>query len=185
MRTRVGYAGGTTPDPTYHDLGDHTEAVEVEYDPTVLSYDDLLDVFWQGHDVRHPALSIQYRSAVFYRCDDERVAAEASLERIRRAAGRVFTAIEPLRGFHRAEDYHQKYRLRSHRELMTEYRAMFHTDGEFVDSTSAARVNGWLDGYGRDEDIARELPLTGLSNAAQREVQAHADRSRNRFAVRG
>jgi peptide-methionine (S)-S-oxide reductase len=174
----VGYAGGTTSDPTYQVLGDHTETVEIDYDPSLIGYRDLLDVFWQSHNARYPSPSVQYRSAILYRTEDERHEAEASLELLRRAAGRLFTSIEPLKHFYRAEDYHQKYRLRGRRDLMAEFDAMYPTDSDFVDSTSAARVNGWLDGYGSDEEIARDLPRTGLSNAAQRELQVHLDRSR-------
>jgi peptide-methionine (S)-S-oxide reductase len=174
----VGYAGGTTSDPTYQALGDHTETVEIDYDPAVIGYRDLLDIFWQSHNARYPSPSVQYRSAILYRTDEERHEAEASLELLRRAAGRLFTSIEPLQHFFRAEDYHQKYRLRARRDLMAEFGAMYPTDAAFVDSTAAARVNGWLDGYGSDEEIANDLPRTGLSHAAQRQLQAYLDRSR-------
>jgi peptide-methionine (S)-S-oxide reductase len=92
--------------------------------------------------------------------------------------------VEPLECFHRAEGYHQKYRLRARADLMAEYRAMYPSDRDFVDSTSAARVNGWLDGYGSDEEIADDLPRTGLSHAAQRELQARIHRSRGGLFAR-
>jgi peptide-methionine (S)-S-oxide reductase len=109
IRTRVGYTGGTTPDPTYHRLGDHTETLEVDYDPTRVSYEQLLDVFWQEHDPCHPAYSTQYRSAVFYRTEPEREAAETSRDHRGEHCKKVHTAIEPLKTFYRAEEYHQKY----------------------------------------------------------------------------
>jgi peptide-methionine (S)-S-oxide reductase len=165
-------------------MGDHTETVEVDYDPGAISYRDLLDVFWQSHDARRPSHSVQYRSAILYRTEAERLEAQASLDGVVRAAGRLFTSIEPWRCFHRAEGYHQKYRLRARADLMAEYRAMYPSDRDFVDSTSAARVNGWLDGYGSDEDIANDLPRTGLSNAAQRELQAYIHRSRGGLFAR-
>ncbi len=167
MRTRVGYAGGTTADPTYHSLGDHTESVEVDYDPAALSYDDLLGVFWAAHDPRGSEASRQYRSAILYRTDEERSAAEASRSAIERSIGPVSTAIEPLTRFYRAEDYHQKYRLRGRRELADEFSIMYPHDSDFVDSTAAARVNGWLAGYGELKDVEAEAPLTGLSSEAQ------------------
>lgn len=110
VRTRVGYAGGTTPSPTYHRLGDHTETIEIDYDPTLIGFEDILDVFWSSHDPRRPAPSRQYRSAVFFRTDEERLAAEESKARAEAAMGQVATSIEPLRAFHLAEDYHQKYK---------------------------------------------------------------------------
>ncbi len=180
----MGYAGGTTPDPTYHAMGDHTETVEIDYDPSVISYDDLLGVFWQGHDPRRPSGSVQYRSAILYRTEEERAEAEASLERVRRVLGTVVTSVEPLKHFHPAEDYHQKYYLRARRELMAEFRAMCPADGDLVDSTAAARVNGWLDGYGTTEEIKDDLPRTGLSHSAQRELQSRIHRSRGGLFAR-
>jgi len=176
VRTRVGYAGGTTPHPTYHDLGDHTETVEIDFDPRVLGYDDLLDVFWASHDPRRPSWSRQYRSAVFTRTPEEEGLALASKARIESAVGAVSTAIEPLEAFHRAEDYHQKYRLRSRRGILREFQAMYPDDRALVDSTAAARVNGWLDGYGTAQDVAAELPLTGLSEGASDAVRDRAYR---------
>lgn len=109
VRTRVGYAGGTLADPTYRRLGDHSETIEVDYDPSVITYADLLDVFWANHDARRAPFSTQYRSAVFYRTEEELAQAEASRSRIEGVHGRVSTAIEPLDRFYRAEAYHQKY----------------------------------------------------------------------------
>ena len=113
VRTRVGYAGGTTPEPTYHSLGDHTEVVQVEYDPTVLSYADLLDVFWSAHDPRQSARKRQYRSVILTESVVHRQAAERTRQdTASRLGGSVATAIEDLDAFHLAEPYHQKYELR-------------------------------------------------------------------------
>jgi peptide-methionine (S)-S-oxide reductase len=174
VRTRVGYAGGTLREPTYHHLGDHSETIEIDYDPSLLSYEDLVAVFVSSHNPSSPSFSTQYRSAIFYRTDEERAIAGAALARAEAVRGKLHTAIEPFSAFWRAEDYHQKYRLRSHRELMAEFRAMYPADRDFVDSTTAARVNGWLDGYAESEQVDRELPLTGLSQHAQDEVRGHA-----------
>jgi peptide-methionine (S)-S-oxide reductase len=109
VKTRVGYSGGTTFAPTYHRLGDHTETIQIDYDPAMISYAELLDVFFRNHTPTHPSHSVQYRSAIFYRTEDERRAAEEAVARMEAAVGRVHTAIEPFRVFHLAEDYHQKY----------------------------------------------------------------------------
>ena len=109
MKTRVGYSGGTTFAPTYHRLGDHTETIQIDYDPSVITYGELLDVFFQNHTPMHPSHSVQYRSAIYYRTEDERCAAEEAVARMEAAGGHMYTAVEPFRVFHLAEDYHQKY----------------------------------------------------------------------------
>jgi len=66
VRTRVGYTGGSTKNPTYHSLGDHTETVQIDYDPTQISFEELLDVFWDSHRPTQRAWSRQYMAAVFF-----------------------------------------------------------------------------------------------------------------------
>lgn len=160
----MGYAGGSTPDPTYRSLGDHTETIQIDYDPSVLRYEDLLDVFWHEHDPRYGAPR-QYRSVIFYENDEERSKAEASKAGIEAVLGPVTTSIEPLRRFYLAEGYHQKYRLRGRHDLYAEFRSMYPEESDFIDSTAAARVNGWLDGYGTAEQVEAALPELGLSEA--------------------
>ena len=76
MRTRVGYSGGTKENPTYHDLGDHTETVQIDYDPTRVSYDKLLEIFWKSHNPRYQSRSRQYMIAVFYQDAEQKKRAE-------------------------------------------------------------------------------------------------------------
>jgi methionine-S-sulfoxide reductase len=105
----VGYAGGTTPDPTYRTMGDHTETVQIDYDPSVISYDELLAEFWASHRPTRPAASRQYASIIFFGSETEREAAEASKRALESTVGRLYTEIAPLTRFHLAEDYHQHY----------------------------------------------------------------------------
>lgn len=117
--TRVGYAGGHTDDPTYEDVCSdttgHAEAVEIEFDPEQVSYDDLLDVFWGKHDptqVNRQGYDIgsQYRSTIFFHTPDQEEAALRSKAEVQsRTAGRVVTELVPATSFHEAEDYHQQY----------------------------------------------------------------------------
>jgi len=174
IRTRVGYAGGTTPAPTYHDLGDHSEAVELDYDPSIITYRDLLGVYFAGHSPTRPPHSVQYRSAVFYRTDDERQAVEEAMARLRATAGSVYVAVEPFSAFHSAEDYHQKYTLRRYADVAKEFRRMYPAEDDFVDSTAVARVNGWLSGCATAGQLEAELPRTGLSREAQELVRGLA-----------
>jgi peptide-methionine (S)-S-oxide reductase len=121
VSTAVGYMGGTLERPTYEavctDRTGHAEVVEVEYDPARVSYDQLLDVFWDNHDPttlnrQGPDVGMQYRSAIFFHTPEQQAAAQASKER-RQASGRyprpIVTEITPADTFWRAEEYHQRY----------------------------------------------------------------------------
>ena len=109
LSTRVGYAGGIKPDPTYHDLGDHTEVVEVTFDPAKVSYGELLRRFWAEHDSTYQNPP-QYQSAIFYLNAAQEQAARKTLADARERSTRaVQTRLEPLKEFHEAEEYHQKY----------------------------------------------------------------------------
>jgi methionine-S-sulfoxide reductase len=160
----VGYAGGTTRNPTYHDLGDHTETVQIDYDPHLVSYSELLDIFWRSHDASHRSWSQQYKSAVFYHNEEQKMIALETRDReASRKSRAIFTEIVPFTGFTLAEDYHQKYGLRHETGLMREFRAMYPDEERFVASTAAARVNGYLDGYGTLAALKAEVNRLGLS----------------------
>jgi len=112
--TAVGYSGGHTTDPTYKDVctdeTGHAEVVQVTFDPAKVSYDDLLNVFWQIHDPTQvnrqgPDFGSQYRTAIFFRSPAQEAAAQAS-GKFRRPIATEITAAGP---FYRAEEYHQKY----------------------------------------------------------------------------
>ena len=83
IKTRVGYAGGTTPNPTYYNLGDHTETVEITFNPSKISYETLLDHFWKKHDSTIPQ-SKQYRSVIFVHNKKQREIAEKNLKQIQK-----------------------------------------------------------------------------------------------------
>ena len=168
VRTRVGYAGGTTKDPTYHKLGDHTETVQVDYDPSIISYERLLDVFWDSHNPAIPAPSRQYRSIIFYHNDEQKSLAMASIRDQEDISGsKLYTEVSPYSAFYLAEDYHQKYRIRQIRDLMREFSDIYPEFRDFIDSTAVARVNGYAGGNGTLEQLQRELDSYGLSPAGQ------------------
>lgn len=170
VRTRVGYAGGTTPDPAYYSLGDHTEVVQVEYDPDELSYDALLDVFWENHDWRSAAHKRQYRGVVLVHDDEQRVAATKRRTALEERTGQsVSTEIEPLDEFTLAEAYHQKYELRS-TPIAGDELADRYGDG-FVDSTVVARLNGFVAGYGDPDQHSAWLARLNLPPAAISELR--------------
>jgi peptide-methionine (S)-S-oxide reductase len=119
LDAEAGYTGGTTENPSYRDVCSdrtgHAEAVRVTFDADKVSYDTLLDAFWSLHDPTQvnrqgPDVGTQYRSAVFYNDETQRVAAEASKARAQAKFPRpIATQIVPAQPFYRAEDYHQRY----------------------------------------------------------------------------
>jgi peptide-methionine (S)-S-oxide reductase len=166
VRTRVGYAGGSTTNPTYHGLGDHTESVQIDFDPTRVSYEKLLTVFWKSHNPGSRSSSRQYKAVVFFHNEEQKRLALESRDRLAaEIRGRIYTEVLPFSGFYLAEAYHQKYRLQQDSALMREFRAIYPDARDFVNSTAAARVNGYLGGYGTPEELQRELTTLGLSEA--------------------
>ncbi len=120
-RTLVGYSGGQTDNPTYKEVcadnTGHAEVVQVEYDPTKVKYEELLQIFWENHnpttlDRQGPDVGSQYRSAVFFHNDEQKQLAEKSKQELS-ASGKwskpVVTEITPAKPFYEAEDYHQQY----------------------------------------------------------------------------
>ena len=117
----VGYSGGRLENPSYEDVCSgrtgHAETVEVEYDPSRVSYEQLLDVFWENHDPttlnrQGPDVGEQYRSAIFFHTPEQQAAATASKEKLEKSGKYkrpVVTQIQPALKFWRAEEYHQRY----------------------------------------------------------------------------
>lgn len=119
VSARVGYTGGHTESPTYEQVctgtTGHAEAVEIEFDPQEIAYDELVDRFWTLHDPTQvdrqgPDVGTQYRSAIFVHSPEQEAAAAASRERAQARIGRpIATRLEPAGPFWPAEDYHQRY----------------------------------------------------------------------------
>ena len=121
FKTTVGYCGGNSENPTYRQVcyggTGHAETVEVVFDPAIVTYEQLLNVFWNSHDPttmnrQGPDVGEQYRSAIFYLNDSQREQAEKSkstLEKSGKYKNPVVTEISPAKTFYKAEDYHQQY----------------------------------------------------------------------------
>lgn len=121
VETTVGYTGGTSPDPTYRQvctgITGHAEAVQIKYNPSIVSYEELLNLFWRMHDPttpnrQGPDVGAQYRSAIFYHSEAQRTAAERSKEEFDRSGvymNKATTQIVPASTFYPAEEYHQDY----------------------------------------------------------------------------
>ena len=175
----MGYAGGEKRQPTYYSLGDHTETVQVDFDPAQTSYERLLEVFWAAPNACAEEGSRQYMSAVFYHGDSQRRLALKVRDREATKRGSpITTRILPVKTFYVAEAYHQKYLLRDDAKLLREFQVMYPDPKELMNSTAAARVNSYLGGHGSKELIRKEIDQLGLSQEARQLVlhrwqQAH------------
>ena len=121
IETSVGFMGGTDDDASYEEVCSgttgHAEVCKLEYDPSVVSYEQLLDVFWSVHDPTQldrqgPDVGTQYRSAIFFCSDEQRESAERSKQALARSGeyeGEIVTQIETASFYIRAEEYHQRY----------------------------------------------------------------------------
>lgn len=164
VRTRVGYTGGALPDPTYRSIGDHTESVQIDFDPRQITYAELLEVFWRSHDPTGGWYSRQYMEAVFYHDEEQkRLALEARDQVAAAHDDPLTTEVLPAGEFYLAEDYHQKWYLRSQAAYYGELAAIYPETGDLIASTAAARINGYLGGYGTREQVKAEIESLGLS----------------------
>lgn len=169
----MGYAGGKKKNPDYGHIGDHTEAVQVDYDPARITYGQLLEIFWSSHTPAGRSGSRQYMRAVFYQDDRQQMAGEETRSAIARKTGRtVHTKIVPLRTFTLAENYHQKYLLKQQSQLTAELTRIYPLKQDFIDSTAAARLNGYVGGNGSPDQLAREIDRLGLSPGGRQALEA-------------
>ncbi|MFB6230989.1 MAG: peptide-methionine (S)-S-oxide reductase MsrA [Salinibacter sp.] len=176
VRTCVGYAGGTTPDPTYDDIGDHIETVRVEYDPERIAYDDLLDHFWAAHDPTRAPFKRQYQPALFPYTDEQARRARETRETVaaRHDEG-IATELIETPPFYRAEAYHQKHKLRRHEPLAEVFQSVYPDEKAFTDSPAAALVNGYVGGRRAPERLEEDRTRLGLPDAIIEELRRIAE----------
>jgi hypothetical protein len=172
VKTRVGYAGGTSSAPDYHHTGDHRESVEVVYDPAQTSYERLLATFWGSHPAVGTPGPLRTREAVLYSDDAQRKEALASRRRVAHAAGEpVSTGVLPVGRFWAAEGYNQKANLqRMAPDLVRQLAARAGGREAFLASTAAARLNAYAGGFaGREalEAAAADLGVPADELAAR------------------
>jgi len=144
----------------------------VDFDPSVISYGELLDVFWASHDPRERPRKRQYMSAIFTRSDEQKKLAIGSRSReAARRNGRISTEILPASRFYLAEEYHQKYMLRGRPEIMKEYEAMYPSLSDLLASRAVTRVNGYVAGNGTCDSLRGEIGGLGLSPAGRKRLE--------------
>jgi peptide-methionine (S)-S-oxide reductase len=169
LRTEVGYAGGTTSDPTYHDLGSHAEVVQISFDPDQIGYGDLLELYWQGHDPTRSSRGSQYRSILLCEDSAELDEARASAQRQEVKLGRkIQSELVVGKPFYPAEDYHQKWKLRQRRELFSDLAKSYANEAELLRSFAATKLNAFAGGHLSKSQLdelgdALHLSPTGLS----------------------
>jgi peptide-methionine (S)-S-oxide reductase len=167
-------------------MGDHTEAVAIDFDPAVISYEALLERFWASHHCGSGSWGRQYMNAVFYHNDGQRMLAEASRKTAARKQGlapdKAKTAILPVGRFTYAEGYHQKYALPRNSEVRLFLQEVYPSAKELADSTVATRLNAFL-GSGYDRDVAvleNEIATYGLPEKLEAQVLEKARKRRSR-----
>ncbi|RUT31858.1 peptide-methionine (S)-S-oxide reductase [Paenibacillus zeisoli] len=160
IRTQTGYAGGTTAQPSYRDMGDHSEMVQLDFDPEILSFEEVLRIFWNNHNPVNinDYKGRQYRSMVLYHNVQQRGQAEQVI-RERERAGKVKpeTEISPFTAFYPAEERHQKYYLHRYPDAVEKLSSIYPSHQELVNSTLAARLNGLAKGYVNLAQIKQEI----------------------------
>jgi peptide-methionine (S)-S-oxide reductase len=157
VRTRVGYAGGTKTDPSYHALGDHTEVFQVDYDPDRRSFADLLDLAFRSHDPDRQTRRTQYRNVVFFRTPEQHDVLRSFLADRDLAPDEIGTRVEELGRFYPAESYHQKYNLKADASLLAPFEEADYDEAAIRESPAAAKLNGHATGKNLPEQAADRL----------------------------
>ncbi|SDP32880.1 peptide-methionine (S)-S-oxide reductase [Litchfieldia salsa] len=167
--TRVGYAGGTTQAPTYKQMGDHTETLQIEFNPKVISFRNLLKVFWENHNPNRALYKErQYISIILYQNEEQRVLIEKMKSELEyELKEEIQTEVSPCKHFTLAEDYHQKYYLKKYPDAVEKMRTIYPTDDEYFSSTLVARLNGFVKGYGTLTNIKEEIRSWNTSQVNQ------------------
>lgn len=185
VRTKVGYAGGSTMNPTYKEMGDHTETVQIEFDDLILPYEEIVRLFWDQHNPSNINCynGRQYQSLLFHHDAEQKAVIDAELERRQREGlGRPDTEILPYADFHPAEERHQKYYVKRYPNAVAALENLSGSgsesgdgrsdgrgdghgdDAAWTDTTIAARLNGIAKGYSSMERLKSELaswPMSG------------------------
>ncbi|MFS0836465.1 peptide-methionine (S)-S-oxide reductase MsrA [Paenibacillus sp. 1P03SA] len=175
IRTKTGYAGGTAERPTYRDMGDHTETVELDFDPAVITFEDILDVFWDHHNPMNinGYKGRQYLSLILYHNAEQREAVQTVISRRKKqgsSRAETETEVALYSVFYPAEERHQKYYLKRFPDALDKLGTLYPSHRELVSSTLAARLNGLAKGYTSLERVAGEIREWPMEAAARQKV---------------
>ena len=162
-------AGGAADAPTYRNMGDHTESFQLVYDPEVISFEDILEVFWGEHDPYRQTWSAQYQNIAFFETDTQREAIERYVSILEKGGRKVRTRIEPLGSYTLAEDYHQKHSLRRFPEFTEALEKRSEGQG-WMFTHEATKLNGYLGNYGSCDSLEKEVRVFGLPGGLEDEL---------------
>lgn len=169
LRTRVGFAGGTSPKPTYRHMGDHTETVEIDFDPAIISYEEILRKFWQNHyPNRGNYKGRQYISMLRYQGEHQRESIDKVRREMEKSLGEAIeTEIAVFENFTLADERHQKYYLKRYPNTLEQLQDLFPKPEHLIDSTFAARLNGFVKGYGKLRLLKSEIASWNIDEEDQ------------------
>ncbi len=172
LRTRVGYAGGTTVNPVYRQMGDHTETVQIDFDPAVLSYEEVLRHFWDNHyPNRDEYKGRQYISLLrFHSTQQQSTIARIKEEMENKLGEKIDTDIAPYDHFTLAEERHQKYYLKRYPRILKQLEPHYSNTEKLQDSIFAARLNGFAKGFGSREKLMAEIADWNISEQSRKEL---------------
>lgn len=164
LRTRVGYSGGDLTTPSYNDLGNHIEVFEVDYDPDVISYEQLVELYFVFYDATMRPLSLRVKPVIYYRTEEEFNIAKMIKQSVEAASSEgIFAVIEPFDIFYLAESKHQLSYLKQESSLYDEITQIYLDEDQLLLSLLASKLNGFIPGYGDPRHLALILEGSGLS----------------------
>lgn len=176
MRTRTGYAGGRSTNPNYQDVGFHSEVIEVDYDPSLITYEALVSHFFESHNATSKPYYQRIKSLVFYRDEAEKEIAQKIIEQQKQIAVQkgllVYTELKPYEVLYLAEPEHQLKALKAEVSLHSELLEMFGNESNLQNSILGSKLNGFLYGFGSHSEIESILSQSGLSEASKSRVWA-------------
>ncbi len=152
--------------PTYRNMGDHTESIEIDFDADIITYEELLNIFWKNHNPLRDTFykDRQYMSLLLFHNDDQKKQAQrVKSEWEQLLNGEIQTEMVAHSAFYLAEDYHQKYYLKRYPKAVEKVINIFESHHDFVNSTIAARLNGFVAGHGKLVSLKEEIALWGLN----------------------
>ncbi len=163
----MGYSGGSTTNPTYRAIGDHTETLQVDFDPTQVSYDELLELFWESHDPTQKSLfrDRQYMSLLILHSEEQKTTASRSKEAWEQKLRKpIKTEFQSNSLFYLAEDYHQKYFLKRYNQVINSLQKLYPAHDLLLNATITARLNGFVRGRGGIRELKEEMRSWGWQN---------------------